>query len=216
MTRLLIAFFVLIFYGCASIPTDYSGPDSGTVVIGLGATSETPNFSYSFLFRKRPTMPDEKSSGGMGKFEFSTRAMYQKRTPDYKSWVDSGFVLVHSLPAGEYEIYNVNLVYNAGTVMGKVLSLKTPFSIPFSVKPGVTTYLGNYRSNQITGPNNLFGMPVPVGASFVVSNRTADDIAIAKGKSKSEIGEISDATPDVRSIKSDLFSGNYIADKSRN
>jgi hypothetical protein len=58
---------------------------------------------------------------------------------------------------------------------------KVEFSIPFTIKPGKTVYLGEFRAMDITG-QNLFGIPLAAGAKFQIFDRSTRDLAIAKRK----------------------------------
>ena len=52
---------------------------------------------------------------------------------------------------------------------------------------------------------NLFGIPLPAGAVFVVSNRRGAELAIAQMKDKSVATEATDATPDVKTVGNPFF-----------
>ena len=201
MTKLILSLAIALITGCATfdrLPTDYAGPDAGKVVISIGAASGTSYSSYSLLFRRRETSSVNDTKRTQGQFVFFQKNMFSKQKPDYQAAAESGVVLVQSLPPGSYEIFNFDIFFNAGTVQNNYSS-KLPFSIPFIVRPGQTTYLGNYQANKMTG-RNLFGIPLPAGAVFVVSNRRGAELAIAQMKDKSVATEATDATPDVKTV----------------
>lgn len=195
-TRLLAIVLAALVTGCASVaqlPADYAGADAGRVVIGIGAHGGTSYPSYSLLFRTRdPAVPA--AQAGVGRFTYFQTNMFYKQAPDYRSSREEGVVLVRALPPGEYEIYNFNIYFNTGMVE-KNFGARVDVAIPFTVKTGVTTYLGNYQANGQTG-KNVFGMPLPAGAVFAVSDRLADDLALAQAKAAAPPGAAVNATPD--------------------
>ena len=204
MFRRLAIILTALLVGCATVervPTDYAGPDAGKVVLGIGAATGTSYSSYSLLFRKRSSPGGEKAAAGRFTY-FQTNTVY-KQAADYQSSAEDGVVLVHSLPPGEYEIYNFDIHFNGGTVQNHYGS-RTEFSIPFSVKPGQATYLGNYQANGLTG-KNFVGLSLPAGAVFLVTDRLKSELPIAEVKTKAQLGTAQDATPRPSQIGNPFF-----------
>lgn len=205
MFGIAFALLAVLVSGCATVanvPTDYAGADAGRVVIGIGATNGTSYSSYSFLFRRRmESGVDERPARGRFTY-FQTNYLY-KQAPDYVAHDEAGVVLIHSLPPGDYEIYNFNVFFNGGTVQTNFGS-KTNISIPFSVRPAQSTYLGNYQANYRLG-SNFVGMTLPAGAVFVVTDRLDAEWAIAAKKTKTPLGTAVNATPDPRRLESPFF-----------
>jgi hypothetical protein len=192
--------------GCASVdrvPTDYAGPDAGRAVVSIGAAAGTSYSSYSLLIRKRGLGPAEKPA--LGSFTYFQTNLFYKQDPDYQSGGEAGVVLIQSLPPGDYEIYNFNIFLNAGTVQNNYSS-RADFAIPFTVKPGETTYLGNYQANRLTGKNFL-GLSLPAGAVFVVTDRMDAEMPLAAKKGKTPLGTSVNAVPNVKSIGNPFFQG---------
>jgi len=182
MNRLVVLVLVAVLGGCAapSIPTTYTGPDSGTVVVGIGATSETSYSSYTLLARPRTPAPSERA-GGVARLVFYQSNIFHKQKPDYQSDSEAGVVLVASMPAGEYEVFNFEVFHHPFGSPGTIYSSQTPFSIPFTVKPGTTAYLGNFQARNVRG-RNLLNMPMNAGAIFAVSDRQTADVALARAR----------------------------------
>jgi hypothetical protein len=201
MFKRILVLALIFLSGCASqLPTDYTGADAGRVVIGMGAGIGLGYSRYTLMFRKHVN-PGEDGSPPVGAFSYiRSDPVFGKGTPDYKiEYKEEGVVLVQSLPAGDYEIHGVELYgYNAN------FRAKPDAVIPFSIKPGRTVYLGNYLAKGNTG-KNLFGMSVPAGVTFIVSDRLANEMPLAQAKSKTSLGTVDDATPDPRRIGSSLF-----------
>ena len=97
----------------------------------------------------------------------------------------------------------IDIFLNAGTVT-KNFGSKQNFSIPFTVKPGKVSYLGNYQANGIWG-ENMFGMSLAAGAVFVVSNRSESEVALARNKEPKLPGEVENFTPNVPAVASPFF-----------
>jgi hypothetical protein len=208
MRKSILLLLPLAFLGaCASaprIPTDYAGADGGKVVVGIGAAAGTTYSSYALQFRKRGSA-GAPAQQGSGRFIYFQTNLFSKQTPDYAANGESGVVLVESLPPGDYEIYNFDVFYNGGTIQ-KNFGSKTDVSIPFSVKPGTTTYLGNYQANKLIG-QNVLGMPLPAGARFIVSDRLASELPIAQAKAKTPLGTPENASPDPERLGNPFFAG---------
>ncbi|MCG8428653.1 MAG: hypothetical protein MI754_14965 [Chromatiales bacterium] len=198
-------FIVLLLAGCAStppIPPNYSGSDAGKIVVGIGAAAGTNYSSYSFLFRRVDQRSLPKDQQQVGRLMFLQNNIFSSNEPDYDTSSEQGEVLVQSIPAAKYEIFNFD-IYDNGYVE-RNFSSRVDFSIPFTVEAGKITYLGNYQANKLMG-KNYFGLPIPAGALFVVSDRAQNDLEIAYRKK--EIPEIgaNNSTPTVDSIGNPLF-----------
>jgi len=206
MHRVLAVFIALLLSACAGvqrIPSDYSGPGAGKAVIGMGAITGTSYSSYSLLFRRvdQRSLPADQQQ--VGRIIFFQKNIFYAKKPDYGNQSEEGVVLVQSLPAAEYEIFNFDIFFNAGTVQ-KNFSSREPFSIPFTVEVGKTTYLGNYQANGIIG-KNIFGISLPAGAVFAITNRAHDDLRMAHGKDALISTDAKDETPTAKSIGSPFF-----------
>jgi hypothetical protein len=205
MLKRLTVVFAFLLSGCATVnrvPTDYAGQDAGKVVLGMGATAGTSYSSYSLLFRKKShSVNEEKATAG--RFTYFQTNVFYRQAADYQTSAEGGVVLVQSLPPGVYEIYNFDIFFNAGTVQNNYGS-RVDFSIPFTVKPGQTTYLGNYQANKLTGKNFL-GLSLPAGAVFVVTDRLKAELPIAEAKIKSALPAVQDATPQPNQIGNPFF-----------
>jgi hypothetical protein len=189
--------------GVPDVPGDHAGAHAGKVVIGIGATADTSYSSYSLLYRRmdqRSLPADQQQVGRVSFFQKSVSSAHQ---PDYENPAEEGVVLVETLPPAEYEIFNFEIFSDAGLVK-KHFSSRQPFSIPFRVAAGKTTYLGNYQANRIIG-KNIFGAPLPNGAVFAVTSRADDDLRLSRGKDMLVSADAIDATPAPGKIGSPFF-----------
>jgi hypothetical protein len=206
MVRILWVVVFAFLSGCASVdrlPTDYAGPDAGKIVIGIGAASGTGYSSYTLLFRPLAESTPVQTPRSEGRLIYAPGSLLFTQKPDYSTNTEQGVVLVKSLPAGRYELFNFSVFLNGGMVQNHYSS-KSPVSIPFSVSRGQTTYLGNYQANGISG-KNAFGLPVSAGAVFAVSNRADTDLALAKLKDAAVTSTGENATPSVERIANPFF-----------
>lgn len=201
LVRVLLLFLTAALAGCASqAGIAYKGPDAGRVVVGIGATNDT---SYSFYMLKYRQAGSPSKKALSGNFTFFQTNLFAPRPPDYENAKESGVVIVDSLPPGRYEVFDYSIYQNTGT-MERTYSSREPFSIPFEVKPGVTTYLGNYRAKAITG-KNVFGITVDGGANFLVSDSSERDLGIAHSRGVSKEDQVLNMTPSASAIGNPAF-----------
>lgn len=200
--RIAIAAATLTMAGCASQPqiSDYKGTDAGHVVLGMGAANGT-SYSWYRLFFRKAGVPREAAAAGAFTF-FQTNAFYSRK-PDYESADESGVVIVDTLPPGHYEMFNFDVFLNAGMIQNNYSS-RVPFSIPFEIKAGAITYLGNYQAHRLTG-KNVFGMTIAAGAVFVVTDRQVKELALARGREAPAAAQVLNMTPSVASIGNPFF-----------
>jgi hypothetical protein len=212
MKRLLLCAPVLLA-GCAiGLPTDYQGPDAGHAVIGIGATTDTHYNSYSLLFRRIDSPAPRGSLHDTGWLSYyESMISLQKR--DYDDAQEAGVVVTADLPPGRYELFDFS-AFNHGGVDTYYRS-PWPFSIPFTIEPGKTVYLGNYQAN---GPHsrNVQGLPLHADLTFVVEDRQARDMAVARAHpgGASLPSSVEDATPVVASIGNPRFVSRGAVDAS--
>ena len=193
LAKLMALFSIALVCGCSSmggIPRDYAGADGGVLVAGLGAARGTSYSSYTMKYRTT-------NGAGEGSFRYLQENIFAATPRDFDDQAGNGFVAVQRLPPGDYEIYNFSIFHN-GEMFQNYYSSRKDFSIKFKIVPGKTTYLGDFTAVRIQG-RNFFGMPVPGGAYFVVSNKEERDIAIARRKLPS-IGQVEAAIPDALAV----------------
>jgi hypothetical protein len=129
--------------------------------------------------------------------------MFSSDKPDFTTASESGEVNAIKLSPGDYELYSFS-VYQNGYPVETTYGPREPFSIPFTVRPQQTTYLGEYLAIATFG-ENFFGMTVRGGPIFVVSNQQARDIAIAKAEEPG-VSAVQAAVPSAATLHPPLFS----------
>lgn len=202
MSKILTLFAVIMLSACGSMPdvrNEYQGADAGRIAIGIGASANTHYSSYSLKFRK---LGDKE--GESNRFVYFQHNEFSAQKRDYDTAEENGVVQSFRLPPGDYEIFNFDVFLNGGMVQ-KNFASRNEFSIPFRVRANETTYLGNYQANLSMG-KNFFGMSMPAGSVFVVTNREKADLELVKKRLPNvSFGTISNAAPTAKSIANPFF-----------
>ena len=100
---------------------------------------------------------------------------------DFSDSTESGAVVVKVLPPGDYAIVNYSKFYNNGAVE-KTWEARRDFSLPFTIRPGRSVYIGNFKAISLT-EKNVFGLPLPVAeVVLAVADRSTRDLPIAEAK----------------------------------
>lgn len=186
---------VVLLSGCAARLEAYQGADAGVAFATIAAKSGTEYSSYRLLFRSRA----EKAEG---EFVWLQNNWFSSDKPDFSDATKTGEVLPVKLAPGEYELYSVSTFQN-GYPATMTWSPREPFSIPFTVRTGQATYLGEFLAIATFG-ENVFGATVRGGPIFVVSDQRARDEPIARA----EIGGFStvqSASPRGNALPPPLF-----------
>jgi hypothetical protein len=180
---------------------DYAGEDAGFMVIamGSGTSIESRAVSYTLNFRK-------KGSPEVGTISFTPHRPalpFVGTKRDFDEPNETGFVDVRKLAPGEYEFYGISAAMH-GALQWR-WQPEDEFSIPFTISPGVATYLGDFRGVSTSRRSAWsLGAPLPTGAYFVVSNRADRDLPIAKRKAP-KLDQVNPAVPNGAVIASPYF-----------
>jgi hypothetical protein len=155
------------------IDSDYHGADAGVLVFSTSTLKIAMNFE--FFYERVGQGLDPRNSYDAGLIECDCVGFWHPvmADPDYEGY-ETGKVQVQHLPPGDYEVYS----YFFGGTMG--YSPRHAFSIPFTIRPGQATYIGNFaRSPSLGTP-----MESRLGALgyFVISDQHERDITIARKK----------------------------------
>ena len=98
-----------------------------------------------------------------------------------------GDIATERLPPGRYEIYWIHLTNDVGYQDFKSLA------IPFEIKPGKTTYIGDFRTVTVKAKANI-GFKIWQGWYIELSDQSARDLAGYRAKHP-ELGEIEVSVP---------------------
>ena len=172
--RTVLAALALALGGCATTALDYKGPDAGYVVASLSIPKKNFGFSSGCL-RVR-----QKGDQGAGKYlcmqqnapvlRDDLRREYEVKRIEDGDYL--GGVAVRALPAGQYEVIG----YSLSQGQERSISPDKPLAIPFTVRPGANTYIGQYQWNFTMGKDPLFGNEVVKGARTSITNRLQRDM----------------------------------------
>jgi hypothetical protein len=177
---------------------DYSGDDAGFMVMSVGSDTSMGSraITYTLNFRN-------KGSGEIGTIKFTPHrpaVPFVGTKRDFDGDDETGFVDVRRLAPGDYEIFGLSAAMYG--VIGWHWKPTDEFSIPFTIKPGVGTYLGSFTGIATSKRSVLsLGAPFPTGAYFVVSNREGRDLPIARRKVPA-LNQINAEVPDVAAVNS--------------
>lgn len=156
--------------GCTFAPYEYLGEDAGYAVASISAAEGTYYNGYSFRFRRL-------DGSVQSRFYYDQIGFWSRAPTDYKNDKEAGVVSVHSLQPGDYEIFAYD-AYLIG-VGSRTYGSKEDFSIPFTIVPGETAYLGNFQAHEMK-TRGLLGLPIDHGPRFIYSDTMDRDIEIAK------------------------------------
>jgi hypothetical protein len=170
-----LAWAVLAFSGTPATASDYDGPDGGHLIFSVG----TLRIPMNFTFRYRSVAPAPGSSRPWnGVIECRCVGFFSARmaNPDYTGH-ETGKVMTHRLPPGDYEIHDFGF---GGTVGSSETTFSSGqrFVIPFTIRAGEATYIGNFaRAPSLGTP-----LEPALGAKgfFVISDKSERDLAITR------------------------------------
>jgi hypothetical protein len=172
----LAAFFLTAGAGLGAQAQDGGSP--GALVYSIGSVDVAMNFELGF--RRTATPDGAKAADNAGRMVCRCVGFFSPRPKDLDyQGREAGRVFVRYLPPGQYEIHDFGF---SGTliVAGVEWSSASPLSIPFTIKPGEATYIGNFARAPSLGTR----LEPDLGAVgyFVVSDQSERDLPIARVK----------------------------------
>jgi hypothetical protein len=179
----------ILLAGCGTaeaLDTSYHGKDAGALVFAVGTLDQGPE--VDFFFRK--VGHESPLSHWLPVFDgvISYKPGTFFHTPDFTGH-EEGDVKIDYLKPGDYEIFGYR------DPMNGVRPSDT--SIPFTIRAGQTTYIGDFAGLTITRLGFLDG-PVD-GVAFVISDKHERDLAIA-GKKDPQLPPATLAVPDTSKL----------------
>lgn len=183
MIRIFLITLVVFISGCATTsltpePISIAKLNDKTgIVFGTFSrdTKTSKYYSQTFYFRNVQTGQKYRIHSQP---EFN---IFSGKTPDDFNTGDShGALFAFTLPAGKYTFDNFNLYRSTGYSY-QYWSSKTPYSIPFEVVGNKIKYLGEIKLVAMTG-KNLFGIRVPAGGVWVITDQQKRDFPLIKNK----------------------------------
>lgn len=204
MKSLLTLLLVITLTGCESlkIPSlddQYRGVDAGQAVIGISAAAGTEYSSYTFIYKRSAFNPGDQAERGF--FSFGQTVPFSKQ--DYLDDVEEGVVRTARLAPGEYEIFTFVAQQGTGSAVIQYFP-SVPFSIRFTILPGVTTYLGNFQAVASQGQRSTGATEVgpPI---FLILDREQRDLALSRKRTPELFEKVENATPAPALLQRDYF-----------
>ncbi len=168
MRILLAAMAALVLAGCAG---GYRGADAGALIYSSGSIG--PESRFQLFYRTVG-----KSSGyGHDSIDYDTHSVFA-RPADFTGH-ENGQVTTVCLRPGRYEVYNYEVyvpVYDGGPL---VFGPSKDFSIPFVIRPGEATYIGDFAHVSLAD-EVVPGIVFTAAGGFVVTDKHERDIPIAR------------------------------------
>jgi hypothetical protein len=199
-TLAFIALFSLASCAVASLPAPdpapYAGKDAGYLVMAFGQKTGTDYIDYSLRYR------NTEGAGGGSITYYPYYPDTHQRQSDFKNRSGSGDIETVAMQPGNYEFYyfEMSCYYEA---VFETFKVEDNFSIPFTIRAGEATYLGQYVAQGITdGKDILSGRRIPAGAILLVSGQKDFDVSIARMPALNTTGlpgnvtVVNNATPD--------------------
>ncbi len=175
------------------IDTDYRGYDVGILIFSTSTLKISSNFA--FYYKKLGDIRDVKSTYGAGTIDCRCLGFWRAKIsdPDYDTGYETGKVQIQHLQPGDYEVYT--LAFNGSIVAASLHWYPTkPFSIPFTIKSGQATYIGNFaRAPSLGTP---LAAQLDAAGYFVVSDKRERDLEIAR-KKLPDLGPVAVSVTDV-------------------
>jgi len=168
---------------------DYRGKDAGTLVVALGSIGQPLNL-YQWHYRKLGR------ASGDATFAYQPHNFLSSRQPDFNGH-ETGIVQVLHLPPGDYEVYTFNAA-GAGYAHSETLRPRKEFSLPFTIKAGEASYIGDFAAVSVaaSGP---FGVSYTRDIYVVISDQHVRDAEAAR-KAEPGLLEMTLAVTDVSQL----------------
>jgi hypothetical protein len=163
-------------------PPEYTGSDGGYLVYAVGTIAIGMNFD--FPYRRISAADGSAVTDWKGVIEPTVGGAWvlKIKNPDFLGR-ESGHVVVRRLPPGRYVIDQFAF---AGGGMGMPFfswSSAKPFRIPFSIRPGQSTYIGSFmRAPSLGTP---LQPQLNAAGYFLIADRSDRDLPIARRKNAS-------------------------------
>lgn len=179
MRRLILflaALLLLPLQQARAADRDYDGPDGGLLIYSAGSIAIPINFAFRYKRIRNPA--GGQVSDWSGTIGCGCVGLLRARAggADYQGR-ETGRVHIRRLPPGDYEVFNFGFGGSIGSTMVTTRSARR-FSIPFTIRAGEATYIGNFaRAPSLGTP-----LQRQLGARgfFVISNKAERDLAIAR------------------------------------
>jgi hypothetical protein len=198
MRKLLVSLMLVLFTASAAhaqiFTPEYKKRDAGYLVISM---SGGKSMKYSPIVMFYQSL-DGREHGSV-RYDKPYLLNPLSRRPDFRESDETGVVIVRSMKPGRY-------VFDSFLTHWTNKSFDAHFKMPFEIRPGQTTYVGNFRFVEKPGVG-FTGFVQARDVYFVVRDKARRDIAIAIRQSDPPRGRVNNMVPDVAMLNSPLFKG---------
>jgi hypothetical protein len=180
------------------LPAFAAGNDeaTGKIIWSVATNNDADIFEmFAFQFRSR--------DGKHSDYASYSHDSLLSRGSDFVGENEKGGVQILTVPAGEWEMYQCAMTGRSSALDSTTFYPSKDFSVPITIIPGGTVYIGSYRAVWTAG-KDAFGAAVTTGGYFAVSDQSGRDIAIAK-KKDSAIGDVDAQIPDYGALGLPFF-----------
>lgn len=167
--------------------------DSGAVVISVGMLGKPNCDSVEILYRSLnpadlPTTEElkeraRKTSRPMPKkllaFRYLPKSLFNVSRRDFDGPSSNGTVIARDMPPGEYELVNYACSIQ-GYPSSTIFRAREDFAVPFTVKLGEVTYLGEFLATRMLG-KSLMGFWNTAYVYLVAADQSERDLEVAGG-----------------------------------
>lgn len=171
---------------------------TGVVVGSIGlAKSDIGYHRYSLIARDLAT--NEKL------YFYFKRSGVLDTPADFSDGRAQSAIFALRLPEGRYEIHNIE--YFSVGLFGSEnrVTARRDFSIPFEIKAGEGTYLGEFVAVNVPG-RNLLGMRTVIWTYWEIADRQDRDVALARQRlTDAPLTTITRAVPDPEALRLPFF-----------
>jgi hypothetical protein len=198
LVSLIFVLFAAVFVGSAAhaqiFTPEYHKRDAGYLVISMSG-GKSMKYKPIVLFYQSL---DGREHGSV-RYDKPDLLNPLSRRPDFRAADETGVVVVRGLKPGRY-------VFDSFLTHWTNKSFEAHFKMPFEIRPGETTYVGNFRF--VEKPAEGFtGFAQARDVYFVVRDKSRRDMAIARRKKPTPHGRLNNMVPDVAMINHPLFKG---------
>lgn len=166
---------ILAFIAACTLPT-YAAPakdkdpNSGTLIMAIGEAPDMYFIWYRWQLRRVGDTKIESMEIMGNNNDFAARRHFKGE--------EIGRVLTQEFPEGDYEFVGFEVEEQIG--MTTIKRTVGDFSLPFHITAGKSTYVGDFMAQVAAYRTSFFGDIVPSSIYFVISDKNARDLPLAK------------------------------------
>ena len=166
-----------------AVAGDVTKLSPGFLVLSIAQQDGTRFSSTALYYRSRAT-------GEIDHVSYRDVGLFNLATDDIDDADKTGVVKVEELAPGDYELFTFSVV-SGGYPGERRYAPPQDFKIPFSIRAGEATYLGEYMVVS-AARNRILGITIHGDPYFVISDQHERDVTLAKKRHKEITAEHDD------------------------